>query len=96
MLNLKKKPETRDIAFAAVVILLTALFMLLPSRVGGKGTSPGQSALNAILLSSQCSDILYDKFESTAKYALFGTLVCDLDFAGEKFWSAFIREKYGK
>ena len=79
-----------------MVILLTAVLMMLPSKLGSKGTSPGFTALNAILLTSNCTDITYEKYEPQAVDVLLKTLDCDLDFSGLALWKSFIQGKYGK
>ena len=96
MFDLKKKLNKHDIVFAAVIFLLTALLMLLPSKLGTKGTSPGYSALNAILLTSNCTDITYEKYEPQAVAVLFQALNNDLDDAGLKLWHTFVRERFIK
>ena len=93
---MKYKFDKRDIVFAAVIILLTAVVMLLPSKLGSKGTSPGYTALNAILLSSNCTDIIYEKYEQQAVDVLLRMLDSDLDFSGLGLWKKFIVERYGK
>lgn len=93
---MKKKLNKHDIVFAAVIFLLTALLMLLPSKLDTKGTTPGYSALNAIMLTSKCTDITYEKYEPQAVAVLFQALNNDLDDAGLMFWYAFVRERYDK
>ena len=93
---MKKKLNKHDIVCAAVIFLLTALLMLLPSKLGTKGTSPGYSALNAILLTSNCTDITYEKYEPQAVAVLFQALNNDLDDAGLKLWHTFVRERFIK
>lgn len=96
MFDFKEKLNKRDIIFAAAVVLLTAFLMLLPSKLGSRGTSPGYTALNAILLTNNCTDITYEKYEPRVIAVLLQALDKDLDYSGLKLWSTFIRERYGK
>ena len=91
-----RKVTPRDVCFVSAVALITALCMILPSKLGTKGTSPGYTALNAILLTSNCTDITYEKYEPQAVEVLRKSLDNDLDYSGLMFWNAFIRERYGK
>ena len=93
-----KKIRRQDIVFSAVIILITASLLLLPSRLGGKGSSPGQSAFNALLLISQCTDEVYKKsdkaemsFAIVIKY-----LLLERDFSGADFWQEHVAREYKK
>ena len=94
-INLKKLNK-REILFAVIIILFTASLLLFPSRLASKGTSPGMSALNAVLLVSNCSDVTYEKFDDNAVAVLYKSLTLDKDFAGLEFWKRFISMRYGK
>lgn len=90
--NIKK----RDLLFSALIIFLTAFFLLVPSRMVSKGTSPGMSALNAILLIGKCTEVVYEKYEPEAVATLFESLSLDLDNDGINFWKRYILERYAK
>ena len=91
-----KKIKKRDIIFSAIIILLTAFMLLIPSRIGGKGTSPGMSALNAIILTGKLTEITYEKHEPEVITSLFEALSLDRDIEGCSFWNNFIKIRYGK
>lgn len=90
-----KKINKKDVVFTAVVILLIAAFLLLPSAAGKQGTSPGQSAMNAIIVVSKCTDEIYEKYNADVALGIINSLRLDKDFSGIKFWTDFIHRKYG-
>lgn len=90
--NVKKK----DLIFSVFIILATAFLLLLPSRLASKGTSPGMSALNAILLVGKCTEIVYEKNEPEVIATLFDSLNLDLDLEGAVFWKNFIEARQNK
>ena len=90
-----KKINKKDVVFTAVVILLIAAFLLLPSAAGKQGTSPGQSAMNAIVAISKCTDEIYGNYNEHAEMVVMKSLQLDKDFSGIKFWRDFIHRKYG-
>ncbi len=91
-----RKLSPQDVCFVLAVILITALCMILPSKLGTKGTSPGYTALNAILLNGQCTEIIYGKYEPQAVEVLRKSFDNDLDYSGMIFWNNFIRKRYEK
>lgn len=91
-----KKLDRCDIFFAVTIIVLTAFLLLVPSKMTDKGTTPGMSALNAVLLVSNCTDVTYEKYDDNAVTVLFKSLSLDKDFSGLEFWKSFIAMRYGK
>lgn len=91
-----KKISRRDVFFAAAIIVFTAFLLLIPSKLADKGTSPGMSALNAVILVSNCTDVTYEKFDENAVSVIYKSLALDKDFGGLEFWKSFISARYGK
>ena len=91
-----KKLNRRDLLFAAAIVFLTAFMLLIPSKMTDKGTSPGMSALNAVVLVSKCTDETYERFDENAVTVLFRSLTLDKDFSGLAFWKDYISRRYGK
>ena len=91
-----KKISRRDAVFATVIILLTAFLLAVPSKLADKGSSPGMSALNAVQLVSNCTDVVYEKYDERVVDVLYKSLILDKDFAGLNFWKSFISMRYGK
>lgn len=88
-----KNINKRDVLFACAIILLTAFLLFIPSRIGGKGTSPGMSALNAIQLVSNCTDVTYERCDSRIIEVLIKSLALDIDNGGIAFWKKFVAER---
>ena len=91
-----KKINRRDLLFAAAIVFLTAFLLLIPSRMTDKGTSPGESALNAVILISKCTDEIYEKFDEIAITVICKSLTLDKDFSGIAFWEEYVLRRYGK
>jgi hypothetical protein len=91
-----KNINKRDVLFACAIILLTAFLLFIPSRIGGKGTSPAMSALNAIQLVSNYTDITYEQYEPRIIIVLVKSLLRDLDNGGVAFWEKYVAERYGR
>lgn len=97
MSNFKfRKPCRRDVVISLSIIMVTAFLLILPSRIGGRGTSPGGSAFNAIILVSNWSDILYEQYNERVVNNVRLALERDFDINGLNAWNSYILWRYGR
>ena len=88
-----KKIKRSDIFAAVVVTVILAVMLILPSSLGGKGTSPGMSALNQILNIGVSTELLYEKISEDICITVLYSLYREHDLKGRDLWIKYIEER---
>ena len=91
-----KNQKKKDIFIAFVFTAVLAGFLILPSSLGSRGTTPGMSALNHILNNSIATEALTENISDEITFTVISALKLERDFKGVDIWMRYISERAEK